>query len=90
MINWLFKHSESGVLLTLTSTWEMLPMTLFWLSRTGSEVMPSLFMSSRASVRGLSPLSRRISSQFFQLSQFGPAYLIAKTEWEPMFRSLIN
>jgi hypothetical protein len=42
--------------LTRTSTCEMLPMTLFWASRTGSEDTPSLFMSSRAAARGLSPL----------------------------------
>lgn len=42
--------------LTRTSTWEILPMTLFWASRTGSEDTPSLFMSSRALARGLSPL----------------------------------
>lgn len=33
-------------------------MTLFWLSRTGREVIPSLCISSSASVTGLSPLFR--------------------------------
>lgn len=47
---------EDGGLLTRTSTCEMLPMTLFWVSRTGSEDTPSLFMSSRAAARDLSPL----------------------------------
>lgn len=42
--------------LTRTSTCDMLPMTLFCASKTGSDDTPSLFMSSRAAARGLSPL----------------------------------
>ena len=42
--------------LTLTSTCEILPMTLFCASKTGIEDTPSLCMSSRAVARGLSPL----------------------------------
>ncbi len=42
--------------LTLTSTLEMLPMTLYWLSTTARDVTPSLFINFRASLRGLSPL----------------------------------
>lgn len=53
-----------GRWLTRTSTWEMLPTTFRWLSRTGKEVIPSLCISSNASLRGLSPLRRACQSPF--------------------------
>jgi hypothetical protein len=65
----------------------MLPMTLFCASRTGSEDTPSLFMSSRAVARGLSPLDGR-SARFFAHQLH--TYLMAKTLLEPISRSLIS
>lgn len=38
-------------------------MTFCWLSRTGSEVIPSLFITSSAAVRGLSPLHTIVSER---------------------------
>jgi hypothetical protein len=42
--------------LTRTSTCDMLPITLCCASRTGRDETPSLFISSRAAAKGLSPL----------------------------------
>ena len=41
---------------TLTSVVDILPITLRWLSTTTSDEIPSVFISWRASLRGLSPL----------------------------------
>ena len=49
----------------LTSTVEMLPITLSLLSVTAREEMPSLLSSSNASVRGRSPLEK-IAGQLMQ------------------------
>lgn len=50
--------------------------------------MPSLFMSSRAVARGLSPLCHVISTAVCRVPLV--AYLIATTEGVPIFRSLIS
>lgn len=49
------KRPESSKL-TRTSTCDILPITLFCASRTGRDETPSLFISSRAAAKGLSPL----------------------------------
>lgn len=41
---------------TFTSTLDILPTTLDWLSTTARDVKPSLFINLRASLRALSPL----------------------------------
>lgn len=66
----------------------MFPITLFCASRTGKEVTLSLFMSSRAAARGLSPLFTKsvLSSHFMQ----DVTYLMAMTECDPRFKSLIS
>jgi len=65
----------------------MLPITLFCASRTGREETPSLFMSSRAAAKGLSPLHVRLATVPRSTSD---AYLIARTVFEPRLKSLIN
>lgn len=72
--------------LTRTSTWEMLPITLFWTSRTGRELMPSSFRSWSASVKGLSPL---YVVSLPPCSSTWPTYLIAMTVGAPICKSLI-
>lgn len=73
-------------MLTRTSTCEMLPITLFCVSRTGMEETPSLCMSSRAVAKGLSPLVTVVSRVVPY--QRACTHLMARTCFCPMFKSL--
>lgn len=67
----------------------MLPTTLVWLSTTASEVRPSLFISFKASLRGLSPLGEDVSIYTRVIYADLATYLIDINCWDPMPRSVI-
>jgi hypothetical protein len=76
---------EEDLVRSLTSTLEMLPITLWLWSMTGREETPSLRRRVRASKRGRSPLVDW--SGVVSIEGECSTYLMATTSLEPIFRS---